>query len=137
MKTNSIKLSPPFAISARLLPAIQIGGAWISLEYSRRGTSDGRTRYQWAIDLPDGSEHTGDDLKSGCGGGDLQGGFVSLLSFLAACGESVKFAQRTGREGENADLFPAPVAQWAADHTDDLMLVELEIEESAEKLIEE
>lgn len=130
-------LKTPFQISARLLPALQIGGAWINLEYSKRPGRDGRTRYVWTIDLPDGTEHTGDDLQSGCGGGSLQEGFATLLSFLSACGESVNYGTRTGQAGENADLFPAPVGLWAADHTDDLSMACIEIEESETALIEE
>ena len=38
-----MKLSMPFAISARLLPALNIAGTWISLEI-RGQTHDGRDK---------------------------------------------------------------------------------------------
>ncbi len=130
-------LNSPFIISSRLLPALQVGGATIQLEYSKRDGRDSRTRYQWTIDLPNGQEFTGDDLQSGCQGGSLQNGFANLLSFLSASGDSLNYQTRTGREGENADLFPAPVVEWAAQNSDELSLLSLEIEESEIDLIEE
>lgn len=130
-------LHPPFEISSRLLPALRVGGAVIQVEYSKRPGRDGRVRYQYTIDLPDGREYVADDLQSGCGGGTLQEGFESLLCFLGACGESVNYQTRTGGEGENADLFPDFVAEWASQNTDELAMVQCGIEESETELIEE
>lgn len=121
-------LNPPFKISSRLLPALEVGGATIQLEICG-GTHDGSTRYRWTIDLPDGSEHSGTDLKSGCGGGDLQSGFESLLNFLGAAAESWRYR---GTEGENSDLFPQPVVEWAAQNSDELSMLACEIEETKE-----
>lgn len=112
-----MKLHEPFEISSRLLPSVKLGGATIQLEYA--GTGE-RQRYKFTIDLPDGSEHTGDDLYSGCQGGDLQEGFESLLSFLSACGDSWRHC---GRHGENSGMFPQAVAEWAAMYTDELGLL--------------
>ena len=124
-----MRIESPGLISSRLLPSIVVGGATIGIEYN--GSSpDGRTVYRWTIDLPDGSEHSGTDLRSGVGGGSLQDGLESLLSFLAACGESVSYRERTGRGGDNADMFPPAVGQWAAGCADDLALAESEITES-------
>jgi len=131
-----MKLTDPIIITPYLLPGVEIGSAFISIEYSPRAGRGGRTRYAYHIDLPNKSEHTGDDLQSGAGGGGLQDGLESLLSFLSACGESVNYAQRTGRGGENAELFPTPVAEWAAAHTDELTLLEMELQETP-GLIEE
>lgn len=124
-------LHGPFVISPRLLPALRVEKAWIHLEYATEPGTDGRTRYRWTIDLPDGSSFTGDDLQSGVGGGTLQEGFVSLLSFLRAAGESYM----TG--GENADLFPPPVVEWAYQYDLDLSLLACEIEEGKKTYIEE
>lgn len=131
----TMTLKSPFIITPRLLPGVHIGKAFISIEYDG-GTSDGRIRYRYHIDLPDGSEHTGNDLKSGVGSGNLQSGMESLLSFLAACGESYGFSKRTGREGENTDLFPPAVAEWAYQNSDELATLEIEIQET-ENLIDE
>jgi hypothetical protein len=114
----SLNIHPPFAISARLCAALQIGEAWISLEYAGV-TGDGRTRYRYHIDLPGDFEHTADDLKSGVGGGSLQEGFGSLLSFLGAAAEG----------GENADLFPPRVVKWAHENADEIAALGCEVEE--------
>ena len=127
-------LNSPFSISSCLLPALEIGGAVIQLEYASRAGRDGRVRYRWTIDLPDGSSHSGDDLQSGCGGGSLQEGFESLLSFLSAAAESWRYA---GSNGENSDLFPRPVVKWAAQNSDEIGMLECEIEESESDLIDE
>ena len=129
-----MQLSAPFSISSRLLPALVVGGATIQVEYA--GSKLGRTVYRWTIDLPDGSTHTGDDLSSGVGGGTIQEGFSSLVSFLSACGESVNYRDRTGRTGESADLFPGPVAEWAGAHSDDLGMLCCELDENPD-LIQE
>lgn len=126
-------LHSPFFISSLLSPAIKVGEATISLDYSNR-ESDGRIRYKWTIDLPDGQSFTGSDLRSGCQGGNLKEGFISLLSFLSACGES--FA-RHGEKGENSDLFPLEVAKWAADNCEEISFVLFEIEEGESEGIEE
>lgn len=131
-----MNLHPPFQITPRLLPGLQVGKGWIQLEYCKSKDSS-RQGYRWTIDLPDGSEHSGDDLASGCGGGSLQSGFASLLSFLGACAESYSYRQRTGRQGENEDLFPPAAAEWAAQNSDEIDMLALEIEESKGTLIEE
>ncbi len=125
-----MKLHAPFEISARLMPAVRIAGATLSLNLSGRQTSDGRDVYVCWIDLPDGSEHEITDLRSGCQGGSVQEGMGALLSFLSAAAESRQYRERTGRKGENEDLFPAPVVDWAADNSDEISLIASEIEET-------
>jgi hypothetical protein len=122
-----MKLHTPFAISARLMPALQVGGAWISLNLSGNQSRDGRDIYEAWIDLPDGTEHEVTDLRSGCQGGTVQEGFESLLCFLGAAAESYRYA---GGGGENVDLFPLPVVKWAAQHSDEIEMLQVEIEES-------
>jgi hypothetical protein len=128
-------LQPPFKISARLLPALQIGSAWVQLEYSPIAGAAGRTRYRWTIDF-DGQEFSGDDLQSGCGNGSLQSGFESLLSFLGAAGEAYAYRLRTNREAENEDLFPPAVVEWAHQNSDEICMAKLTVQET-ENLIEE
>ena len=119
-------IKSPFKISARLLPALQIGGAWISMEV----TSD--TQASYYIYLADGSEVTGDDI--GCRAGlDLQSAFSSLLTFLGAFAEAIDYETRTGRESENADLFPASLAEWATQNSDEIGIMSCELKESNEK----
>lgn len=128
-----MRLSSPFFISSRLLPALRIAGATIQLDYSRRPGRDGRTRYEWTIDLPNGKSFTANDLQSGCGGGSLTEGFISFLSFLSACAES--YARR-GIDGENADLFPVQVAEWAATYSDEIAMAQIELEEIGDAISE-
>ena len=94
-------------------------GAGVLRSFGEGVTGDGRTRYRYHIDLPGGFEHTGEDLKSGVGGGSLQEGFGSLLSFLGAAAEG----------GESADLFPPRVVKWAHENADEIAALGCEVEE--------
>lgn len=115
-----MELHPPLAISARLLPAIQVGQAWISLDTGSR----------FWIDLPDGSEHLVDDIRPGAGGfGSVKAAFECLLSFLGACAESRAYATRTGRAGENAGLFSEEVGAWAERESDEIAMLQCELQE--------
>jgi hypothetical protein len=131
-------LHSPFIITPRLMAGLQIGGAFISMGAGPRN-AEGRTQYGCYIDLPDGSEHKVTDLRSGCGGGDLADGFASLLSFLGAAAESYRYRQCDWNnidEDDNASLFPHAVVEWAYQNSDELSVLQVEIEESEAKLIE-
>jgi hypothetical protein len=136
-----MKLHPPFQISARLLPALRIGDAWLHLEHSDRPGDQGRDRYRWTLDLPDDSEYTDDDLQSGVQGGSLQEGFGSLLAFLGAAAESLEWRLRHNTkeadEDSNERLFPTRVVEWAYQNDDEICSLRIEIEESEHPLIEE
>ena len=126
-----MKLHPPFCISARLCPAIKIADrdttAWLSYV-------DG----QFVIDLPDGTEHKIEHFSPGAAS-DLPSQFAAILGFLGACAESRKYATRNGKDamdGENSDLFPANVGEWAEQMSDEIGMLECEIEESEADLIE-
>lgn len=133
-----MKLNAPIIITSRLLPGLRVPGhgclSEISIEIAGT-TSDGRLRYRYFIDSPD-FEYSNDDLKSGCGNGDLQSGLASLLSFLTAAAESLSYRLRTGRTGENEDLFPANVVEWAHLYSDELSMLQMELEENV-NLIED
>lgn len=123
-----MKLLSPFIISARLAPALTVGGATLSFDNGR-----------FVLDMPDGSEHviSSFSFPQGRIHGDtnesvLQDGFASILSFLSACAESRSYAERRGKEpmeGENSDLFPDNVGQWAQEFSDEISMLELEITE--------
>ena len=121
-------LHPPLIITSRLMPGLQIGNATISLGYGAR-SSDNRMVYQCWIDLPDGTEHEITDLRSGRGGGDIQDGLANLLGFLSAAAESRQYRERTGRDGDNENLFAAVIVDWAAEHADDIGMLACELEE--------
>lgn len=111
-------------IGPNLEPAVAINGSWLSITYA--GTSDKgcRTRYRWTLirnDLPD---LTADDVSSGRGGGSLQAGLESLLSFICA------FAESKDRESENGELFPEEMREWAEQNKDELSMLQSELAET-------
>lgn len=109
-----------------------INGANISLSSSGRN-SEGRTVYGYEISLESGYKYHSSDLKSGCQGGNLKEGMGSLLSFLSAAGESFNYAERKGldgMEGENSDMFPREITEWASNNCDELTMAGLDLEES-------
>jgi hypothetical protein len=131
-------LHEPFIISSRLMPAVKVGDATISAEWDGE-TSDKRAQVRFFIDKPDGPDGPGwtyeaNDLHSGVGGATMQGMFACLLSFLQACAESVNYRRRTGRRGENEDLFPPHVAEWASHNSDEMGVLEIELEETDDLL---
>lgn len=128
-----MQLLSPFIISARLAPALSVGGATLSFNSNN-----------FIIDLPNGEEHVITDFHfaPGCRGDSagkrLQDGFASILSFLSACAESRQYAVRNGKspmEGENSDLFPENVGQWAEENSDEIAMLSFELEESGQEFI--
>ncbi len=124
-----MELTSPIIITPRLMPGVQIGDAIISIEY-KGVTYDGRMEYRWYVDIGI-LEVSGDDLSSR--GGSLQEGLESLLAFLGAFAESWQYA---GENGENSNLFPATLAEWAMLNSDEIGMLQIELEET-EGLIDE
>ena len=125
-------LHPPFEIGPRLAPALRIadsnGTAWLTFDKG------------FVIDLPDGSEHPILDYQPGAGGRDLPAMFGDILAFLGACAESRSYAERKGKsamDGENSSLFNEAVGAWAQQMSDELSMIQCEIEESEAELIED
>lgn len=128
-----MKLNHPFIIAPNLEAGLEIGGAYITLQYGNRPHPEGRQRYEWTWFMGD-KEESGDDLASGVGGGTLQQGFDSLLSFLSA------FASARDPDGENHDLFPQSMREWAEQNSDDIEVLQIELEEArcaGDELIDE
>lgn len=115
-------LHPPFSISARLLPALKIGESYLSWDGD-----------DFFIDAPD-FQYVIDDFGPGAGA-DTEECFRAILGFLAAAVDSRKYRERTGRTGENEDLFPAHIVDWAVDHNDEIGYLMYDLEENS--LIEE
>lgn len=120
-------LKSPVMITPRLAAGVEVGDAWVSIEYSDRAGSEGRIRYRWFVDFKDGREFSDDDLQGGCVSNSLQYGLENLVGFLCAFAESWKYA---GADGENADLFPASMAEWAVANSDELAMLQCELEET-------
>ena len=115
----------------------QINGAIISLWKSRKANAEKRVIFGYEISLESGFRHKSYDLKSGASrvGGSLSEGMKSLLGFLSAAGESFSYAERRGKdgmEGENSDLFPREISEWAAQNSDELSMAILEFENDEE-----
>lgn len=131
---GQLRLTDPVIITSRLLPGVRAGDGFISIQRAARPTSSGRVRFHYWIDLPDGTEYTDSSLTSPRP--SLQDALSTLLTFLAAAGESHGYHLRTGREGENGDMFPQNVNEWAYDNNDELASLALELDETP-GLIEE
>lgn len=119
-------LSPPVFISSRLAAAVDVAGATVSVEPTGRADRHGKPEWKWYLDV-DGAEHSGAELWGWGGSAEM---LKTLLAFMGACGESVNYRARTGRGGDNADLFPPAVAEWCAAHDDELSAVGFELAES-------
>jgi hypothetical protein len=122
-----MKLTAPLIITARLMPGVRIGNAFISLDCGGGSSPRGRTIYRAFIDLADGTEHEVTDLRSGCQGGSIQDGLSALLSFLTAAAESYQYRMRTGGTEPDPDgnegLFPPAIVEWAAENADELSML--------------
>lgn len=114
-------LHPPFAISARLLPALQIGKAWLSWEGPL-----------FFLDTPE-FEYVIDDFRPGPGYSTQQC-FEDILCFMAAAAESRAYRMRTGEEGENENLFPTYVVDWIMSEISEIECLQCDLEQ--ELLIE-
>lgn len=125
-------LTQPAVITARLLPGIKVGDTTISIAYA--SASGHRMRYAYHIDNPEW-EHSAEDLSSGCNH-SLQSGLASLLSFLTAAAEAYAYTLRTGRESDNADLFPPHVTEWAYQNSDELSMLQCELQDNPELIVE-
>lgn len=130
-----MEIRQPCIITPRLLPGLQIGDAFVSIEYGGT-TYDNRQGYRYYIDLPRFS-YEGEDIASGVGGGSLQSGLKSLLSFLGAFAESIRYQEHIGTECESTTLFPPKLADWATQNSDEITMLGIELEESEEPVIVE
>lgn len=111
-------IKSPMIITARLLPGIKVEDGFISLEPTERRGEYGKPIWKWYVDIPAG-EFEGNDLM---GWGDHKGMMGDMLAFLGAAAESYP-------DGESTDLFPAPVAEWAQQNSDEISILSGELEE--------
>lgn len=121
-----MEIHAPFIIGPRLLPALRIGDAFLSLDGMTETTvTAGRFRMRshspgFILDIGQNSYRI-DDMQSGAGGFEsVVEPFEMLLSFMSACAESIAYRERTGHGGDNADLFEPAVAQWCADNASEI-----------------
>ncbi len=111
-------IKPPMIITARLLPGIKIEDGFVSLEPTDKRGEYKKPIWKWFVDIPAG-EFEGDDLS---GWGDHRVMMATMLTFLGAAAEAYP-------DGENANLFPVPVAEWAQQNSDEISIFAYELEE--------
>jgi hypothetical protein len=116
------------------MPGLKIGDAFLSIE--RTGVAENnKDKFRCYLDF--GSWGIVDDgLRSGYGGCGLQEGLESLLSFLEAAAEAYEYKERTGSCSENIDLFEPNVVEWAYEHSDEIGMLRLELEENEGLIVE-
>lgn len=112
--------SPPVFISSRLMAAVSIGGAEVSVGPTGRTDRDGKPVWNWIVELEDGETFSGSDLA---GYDDHNGMLGTLLAFLGA------FAEARRPDSDNRSLFPDGLRAWAEENSDEIGMTRLEIEE--------
>ena len=135
-----MKLHSPFIIGSALSPALKIGDSTLHLTDVQLA-EQGRDQATFLLVTPE-FEYVDDQLRSGVGGFQSTVGiFESFLGFMQAACESAEYEMRTGLQGENTDLFPKHVVEWALEHKDaiDMAICEITDEDGYpnESLIEE
>jgi len=126
-----LTLHSPMCISARLLPAVHVGDAWISIE--PRGVRDNRIEWAWYVDRPGhpfgGGE--GADLSTGPQHTDDEAGYreamSALLSFLMHAAE--QYRHDVDYEDES---FSRALVEWAYQNDDELGMTQVELEEGGQ-----
>lgn len=126
-----LKLTQPVIITARLLPGLRIGDTFISIEYDG-WSADNRQTYRYYIDFSASNDafhiiesHSKSDIHSGVGGGGLQEGLKTLLSFLSNAAEIYR---HNGLEPRGDEGFPPAVCEWAYQNDDEIAALKMELE---------
>lgn len=84
------------------------------------GDAGYRQRYAYSIATSEW-EYVGNDIRSGVGADvDIDDAARNVFSFLYACAESRRYPN-----GENADLFPEYVGEWAEQNSDELSMLSI------------
>lgn len=110
------------------MASIRIEDATVSVEDTAQADREGRPVFEWTISLDSGEEWSAEDLKGPVIGPEPseEEMIPTLLSFLSAAIESREYRERTGRDGENEDLFPAELLDWACQHADEIGFTAME-----------
>ena len=132
---SMVKLRAPCIITSRLMAGVEVGDGVVSIGYSKKPGDEGRARYLVYIDIPGKRPIRDESLQSGVGGGSLREGLESFLAFLSAFAEAHRYGD-SGRVSENSDLFPARLAEWAVANSDEIGMVQAEVEETEDCIVE-
>ena len=105
-----------------------IGNAVVTIDFDgfvRDELGGNRCQYTYTI-TANGWQYVGNDLHSGVASSpDEIDAAATLFGFLGACAESRTY---NGGTGENADLFPDYVGEWAVENSDEIGMLEYELE---------
>jgi len=123
-------IQSPLCITSRLMAGFRFDdGSSISIEYDDVPGDEGRTRYHYCIDLPDGRSHESAKLQSGVGKYNLQYGLASLVDYLRSTAWDFE-------DGDKDEEWEADwIQEWASDHINELDVLALDLSEN--ELIQE
>jgi len=111
---------------------IKINDGVVAVEDTAQSNREGRPVFEWTVATPKGSWSAEDLCGPTVGPEPSELEMLgTLMSFLGAAAESFDYRERTGDQGENEDLFPAPVVEWASANADEISMTQMEIEEGA------
>jgi hypothetical protein len=112
-------LHDPFIITARLLSGIKIGDAVLSLDTDMSISEDAKD-----------FSYSDSNLQSGvCGFASLVEVFETMISFMEAAGEAVRFNMSSAHESDNSDLFPPNVMDWCYENADELYMLSCDLQD--------
>jgi hypothetical protein len=121
-----VTLHSPMQISARLLPALQVADAWISIEPGGVAVG-GRIEWHWHIDAKGGLTQSGGALSTGPQHTDDEAGYRAamgaLLSFLMDAAEQY----RHDSDYDDPSFFTS-IVHWAYQNDDALGMAQVELE---------
>ena len=111
-----MKLHPPLQISSRLLPAVQIGSAWLSIEPGFKAPifyldTDG---FSYKITGYKPSPISHHNLEK-----NILQEFRDILIFIFAAVED-----------DDTEVFERHVLDWAKDHDQEIMLLSMDIDDT-------
>src|SRR5574340_746155 len=115
-------LHEPFIISSALAPGLRIGEVATLSLLDTEVAKEGRDQARFELHT-DAFTYVDDQLRSGVGAfRSPVEAFESFLAYLEAAAESYNYEQftRGARKGENTDLFPPHIVEWAADHSQEI-----------------
>ncbi len=126
-----MKITPPFTLTPRSLPGIQVDGVWLSVDYSCEQPS-GHTRYVFYIDYNGKEFSTTGTAPNGRG---LQKGLETLLNYLGDFEIATRYYNATRTKSEGYGLFPEALGRWSIENG--MKIYELECQLIEKVFIEE
>lgn len=112
------------------MASMTIGDLTLTVEDTAQCGRNGGALFQWTITSPAGI-WTAADLCGPAAGPEPEESDMlpTLCSFLSAALESRSYRERTGRAGENEDLFPTECLDACEEHSDEIGLASMDPEE--------